>query len=89
MGEESKSGQQWTRYTTVFLILLIVYPLSAGPVVGLGFWLVEKTGNQNFYAAIFYVYPMFLLIKGTPLFPPYQAYLEFWVVDVFDTVGPG
>ena len=66
-------------------IALIMYLLSSGPVIGLGFWLREATKWDAWYGVMWLYYPLFVV--GTPY--PLGAYIDWWVVDVFDTVGPG
>lgn len=62
-----------------------LYVLSSGPVLALGFWLREKTGVDAFYVVLWLYYPLFAWGRDTPIF----RYIEWWVVDVFHTVGPG
>jgi hypothetical protein len=67
------------------LMILVLYVLSSGPVLGLGFWLRDVTNNDMFYAVMWLYFP--LLAFGR--FEPLMYYIEWWVVDVFQTVGPG
>lgn len=71
----------------VFFLLAIplFYILSSGPMIGLGCWLREATGWDQFYLVFYLYYPMFLL--GRDSIP--EMYIEWWVVSVFQTVGPG
>lgn len=73
------------RWMVALLAILIAYILSSGPVLGLAFWLREATGWDAFYVVMFLYYPLIVLGHGNPL----DAYIEWWVVDVFHTVGPG
>lgn len=66
-------------------LLVAVYVLSSGPVLGLAFWLRETTHDDRWYYILWAYYP--LLVWGH--FPPFNWYIEWWVVDVFRTVGPG
>lgn len=66
-------------------IVPIVYLLSSGPVIALSFWLRETLGWDGFYYSMYLYYPLFFL--GRDSF--FYTYLEWWVVDVFRTVGPG
>lgn len=74
------------RYSYAVLVFVVAYVLSSGPVIALGCWLREATGNDWFYAAIYFYYPLWLLLGEHGLF---GRYIEWWVVDVFHTVGPG
>lgn len=49
------------------------------------FWLREATGSEAFYAVMYLYYPIVAMGHGNPI----DAYIEWWVVNVFDTVGPG
>jgi len=70
---------------TVLVLIALVYVLSSGPMLGMGFWLREKTGWDGFYAVMWVYYP---LIAPKP--PHLLAvYIEWWVVNVFHAVGPG
>jgi hypothetical protein len=62
-----------------------MYVLSSGPVMGLAFRLREATGWDWLYAVMWLYYPIFLLGHNHPL----SKYIEWWVVSVFKTVGPG
>jgi len=76
---------RFARWTIVVIVCLIVYLLSSGPVLATAFWLREATSWDGFYAAMFVYYPLFALGHDNPI----GAYIEWWVVDVFGTVGPG
>jgi len=67
------------------LSILVIYVLSSGPMLGLAFRLREATGRDEFYAVLFVYYPLFALGRDNPI----DSYVEWWVVDVFQTVGPG
>lgn len=62
-----------------------LYLLSSGPILGIAFRLRESTHNDNFYAVMWLYYPLLLSGQNGPA----MRYIEWWVVDVFDTVGPG
>ena len=80
--EGSHPAVRWGGYLLMFLVL---YVLSSGPVLGAAFWLREATHNDIFYAAIWIYFPVRYIGQHTPFF----HYIEWWVVDVFHTVGPG
>ncbi len=67
------------------LTLPFLYILSSGPMIGLGCWLREATRWDGFYGVLYVYYP--LLMFGHDHFM--MHYIEWWVVDVFHTVGPG
>lgn len=69
----------------VILAVPFIYVLSSGPVIGLAFWLRESTGWDGFYLVLWLYYPIIILGHDNPL----DYYIEWWVVDVFNTVGPG
>jgi|GEM_PF-5245730 hypothetical protein len=70
---------------SILLALPVIYVLSSGPVLGLAFLLRESTGWDGWYSAMFIYYPILALGHGNPL----DTYIEWWVVSVFNTVGPG
>ncbi len=49
-GAERSSIRRFLHYVTNALLGLILYVLSSGPVLGLCFWLREKTHLDGFYA---------------------------------------
>ena len=65
---------------------LVLYGLSCGPVLGAAFWLREATHNDMFYAVMWLYYPLLVTLGRFPLV---HWYIEWWVADVFGTVGPG
>lgn len=69
----------------VLLLAPILYLLSSGPVIGIVFRLREATGWDQLYCLLVVYYPLFALGHGNPI----DAYIEWWVVEVFHTVGPG
>ena len=69
----------------LIVFALTFYVLSSGPVLATGFWLREATGYDGFYAVMWLYAPLLMLGHGNPL----MSYIEWWVVDVFGTVGPG
>jgi len=86
MNEEKQTLVARIRRWVMFLVgMAIVYLSSSGPVLGIGFWLRETTGWDGFYAVMWVYYPLIALGHGNPI----DAYIEWWVVDVFRTVGPG
>lgn len=77
------------RFRTHLLSVLIsvaAYFVSSGPVLGLAFWLREKTGYDQFYAVMWLYYPVIRLYYSVEFV---AKYVEWWVVSVFHTVGPG
>lgn len=81
-------GKRMGRYARWFIVGLMVYALSTGPVMATGFWLREQTGSDTFYAVMLPYYPLLiskrLSAPGTYL----HQYIERWV-EAFGTVGPG
>jgi hypothetical protein len=77
-----RSRSSWS---LVLLLAPIVYVLSSGPVLAIAFWLREATGWDAFYAVMYLYYPVLMMARGTFV----GDYIEWWVVDVFHTVGPG
>ncbi len=75
----------WKHWITLILLLLLAYVLSSGPVIGLAFWMRESTGWDGFYHVMWLYYPILILGHENPL----AYYIEWWVINVFDTVGPG
>ena len=67
------------------IYLSLLYVLSSGPVLAIAFRLREATGWDGFYGAMLVYYPLLALGHDSPM----MAYIEWWVVDVFHTVGPG
>jgi hypothetical protein len=81
-----RAHSHWSlRWLVGVEMLAVVYVLSSGPVLGLAFWLRETTHDDRWYHLIWVYYP--LLVWGH--FHPLDWYIEWWVVDVFRTVGPG
>lgn len=74
------------RWGTNLLLGLLLYVLSSGPVLGAAFWLREATHNDAFYAVLWLYYPLLITLGHLG---PLGWYIEWWVVDVFHTVGPG
>lgn len=85
MNETHHHSSSWQKWTVVFLAIPLLYVLSSGPVIALAFWLRESTGWDGFYLVMWLYYPIIILGHGNPL----DYYIEWWVVDVFHTVGPG
>jgi hypothetical protein len=69
----------------VLVLAPVLYTLSSGPICGIVFCLREATGWDWLYGILFFYYP--LLILGPDSYV--MSYIEWWVVDVFHTVGPG
>ncbi len=67
------------------IVAAAMYVLSSGPILGLAFWLREATGVDQFYFALWLYAPLFLFKHDQWV----MRYVEWWVVDVFHTVGPG
>lgn len=80
---DRKNRSNWLLLT---LCVVVLYLLSSGPVIALGCWLREATGNDAFYAAFWPYFPLFYCFGNHRWL---VGYIEFWVVDVFHTVGPG
>lgn len=74
-----------TNWLAILILSLTVYLLSSGPVIATCFWLREATGWDGFYAGVWLYFPFFYMGHDNPL----AWYIEWWVVDVFGTVGPG
>ena len=62
----------------------VAYLLSSGPDLATGFWLRETTGWDGFYAVMYVYFPIPLMGHGNPI----DAYIDWWISDVFGTVGP-
>lgn len=75
------------RWIVTPFLAVVLYVLSSGPVLGTAFRLRESTHNDNFYVVMWVYYPLFVCGHGPD--SPAMRYIEWWVVDVFDTVGPG
>jgi len=84
---ENKLARRGTWWLLWAFLILVVYVLSSGPVLAVAFWLREATGNNAFYSAMWLYYPLLYLGQGHH--GVLMQYIEWWVVDVFDTVGPG
>ncbi|QDT53393.1 hypothetical protein Pan44_14100 [Caulifigura coniformis] len=78
--------RRFLRHLITTAMFLVVYALSSGPMLGLAFWLRERTGIDQFYAVMWMYYP---LLAYRPAFSLLEPYVEWWVVTVFRTVGPG
>jgi len=85
VNEPQPNTTSWQKWTVVILAIPLLYVLSSGPVIGLAFWLRESTGWDGFYQVMWLYYPILILGHDHPL----VYYVEWWVVDVFHTVGPG
>lgn len=76
---------RWRRRVIITTVVLMLYVLSIGPVLGIAFRLREATGWDGFYMVMWIYYPI-LIFHPVPFL---DGYLEWWVSDVFSTVGPG
>lgn len=89
MDERVPSSKSWwsvlNRWTLHAIVILVIYVLSSGPVIALACWLREWTGNDAFYYVFWVYFPLLMFGHNNPI----MWYIEWWVVDVFDTVGPG
>ncbi|QDU75231.1 hypothetical protein Pan97_22560 [Bremerella volcania] len=85
MNETHQHTSSWQKWTVIAFALPLLYVLSSGPVIGLTFSLRESTGWDGFYQVMWLYYPILILGHESPLF----LYIEWWVVEVFHTVGPG
>lgn len=77
-----------SRTSSALLIVLaapLLYLLSSGPVIGLGCWLRETTRWDGWYGVFYLYYPLFVFGRDSLI----ERYIEWWVVSVFHTVGPG
>jgi hypothetical protein len=74
-----------TRWSAIGVFVLVAYVLSSGPVLATCFWLRELTGIDSFYAVMWLYAPILILGHNNLV----MWYIEWWVVDVFHTVGPG
>lgn len=74
-----------TNGLAIIALSLVVYLLSSGPMIATCFWLREATGWDGFYTGLWLYFPLFYFGQDNPL----AWYIEWWVVDVFGTVGPG
>ncbi|MCG6156737.1 hypothetical protein [Rubinisphaera margarita] len=86
---DAEKGSGSHRIWLAIACLPLVYVLASGPLFGLAFWLRESTGYDEFYS-VFYLYaPLFLWCPEPLMDYVLGPYIEWWVVDVFHTVGPG
>ena len=82
---QRKPLSRGARWAIWLVVIAIVYIASSGPMIGLGFWLRESTGVDAFYAVMALYYPILAMGHESP----FVAYVEWWVIEVFHTVGPG
>ncbi len=82
---DAASNRVWL----AIVLLPLVYVLASGPIFGLAFWLRESTGHDEFYCALYLYWPLFVCLPEVISENLWQPYVEWWVVDVFHTVGPG
>lgn len=84
-GQVSTATSRVARWSLMTAMLMAGYVLSSGPVLAIGFRLREATGWDGFYVVMLLYYPLLAFGRDNPI----STYIEWWVVDVFDTVGPG
>lgn len=77
---------RYAKYAALGVLCLAIYLLSSGPVIALGCWLRETTRWDGWYGVFYLYYPVFYCFGRESIF---FYYVEFWVVNVFHTVGPG
>ena len=84
--ESDRPAKRLRAYALNGVVGLALYALSSGPILALAFWLREHTGLDQFYAVMWLYFP---LLKFEQVRWTIGKYIEWWVVDVFHTVGPG
>jgi hypothetical protein len=72
-------------WLVALLILLVLYILSAGPVLALGCWLRDTTDWDGFYAVFWLYLPILYAGWDNDLL---EAYLMWWM-NLFGTMPPG
>ena len=82
--ERRKPLSRFTWVAAACVSMPLFYALSSGPVTACAFWLREATGWDGFYAVLWVYYPLFAWKSEV-----FRHYIDWWVVDVFHTVGPG
>lgn len=83
--DESKEAKRLPTAIVIVVALPILYLLSSGPVIGLAFWLRNATGWDGFYYIVLLYYPLIRLDHLNVI----SQYIQWWIEDVFRTVGPG
>ena len=84
--QQEDESKYWVFSPGCLLVVLpVIYVLSSGPVMAIAFWLREYTGWDGFYVVMIIYYPILMLGHGNPV----DVYIDWWVADVFNTVGPG
>ena len=83
--KDTERAKRFSGLQVLLVTFPLLYVLSSGPVMATAFWLREATGWDGFYAVMYFYFPL-LAMGHTNLM---GAYIEWWVVDVFGTVGPG
>ncbi len=63
---------------------LVLYVLSSGPMLAIGFKLRDLTGWNGFYGVIWLYYPLLACGHWQPL----DLYVSWWC-RLFNAVGPG
>lgn len=83
--DESKEAKRLPTAIVIVVALPILYLLSSGPVIGLAFWLRNATGWDGFYYIVLLYYPLIRLDHLNVI----SQYIQWWIEEVFHTVGPG
>lgn len=78
-------AQSLNGWASAVVGVLLFYVLSSGPLMGAAFWLRQATHIDAFYLVMWIYAPLLMLGHNTP----FMWYIDWWVVDVFHTVGPG
>jgi len=73
-----------THWLEAFVVFTVLYVLSSGPVLAIGFWLREKTNWDGFYSVMWIYAPLLMWGHWEPL----ETYVGWWC-KLFNTVGPG
>lgn len=82
--DNSRRGSRLAAWLVAIAFLIVVYILSAGPVLAAGCWLRDATGWEGFYAVFFLYLPLYPLADVDF----FEAYLMWWM-KLFDTMPPG
>jgi hypothetical protein len=85
----------WLRIAATFLAAVLLYVLSAGPVIGYLNYRWMRTGDihanaeMRYFTFVLKVYrPVTLLIKDTALQKPFTNYLQWWVDFIREHMTP-
>jgi len=82
---ELRSNRLWL----AMVLIVLIYVLASGPIFGLAFLLRESTGYDEFYYVLYLYWPLFVLQPEAISENLWEPYVEWWVIEVFHTVGPG